>query len=445
MALKLSRGTTRVVELEIAVGDDRGVPATGAWLAPPHGGVAADRWLSERTRVEVDDQLIDRVLRRSLLDLRLLSSELDGHRYYAAGVPWYATLFGRDALVTALQTIAFDPTMAADTLRLLALHLGTRHDDEHDEEPGKVLHELRVGELADAGLTPLTRYYGSVDATPLFLCLLCEHADWSGSLALFRELREQVERALRWIDEEGDLDGDGLLEYRCRSSKGLPNQGWKDSDDGIVDEHGALLRAPIALVEVQGYALRAKRRLAQLYELDGQPARAGRAACRRRPARPRDRALLARGPRLLRDGARRRQAPEPRAGLKPGAPAVVAGGPAAARRGDPRRAHERRRVLGLGRADARLRRARVQPDRLPHRLDLAARHRPARARLARVRLRRAVRARVRRPARRGRELPRLPAARAVRRLPAAPVRVARPLPGGVLAAGVGRAARCPRC
>jgi glycogen debranching enzyme len=313
MAVKLSPGATRVVELEIAIGDERsascerptlpdeaplavrdgaaesGLPDDAAPVVPDGAaaqapardgpahadGVAAERWLSERPRVDVDDQLVDRVLRRSLLDLRLLSSERDGHRYYAAGVPWYATLFGRDALITALQTIAFDPAMAADTLRLLARHLGARRDDEHDEEPGKVLHELRVGELADVGLTPLTRYYGSVDSTPLFLCLLCEHAGWSGSLELFRELRVQVEVALRWIDEEGDLDGDGLLEYRCRSSKGLPNQGWKDSHDGIVDEHGALLRAPIALVEVQGYALRAKRRLAQLYELDGQPARAG--------------------------------------------------------------------------------------------------------------------------------------------------------------------------
>jgi glycogen debranching enzyme len=236
---------------------------------------AADRWLRERPRVEVDDQLVDRVLRRSLLDLRLLSSELDGHRYYAAGVPWYATLFGRDATIAAMQSIAFDPALAADTLRLLARHQGTRRDDEHDEDQGKVVHELRVGEIADAGLTPLTRYYGSVDSTPLFLCLLCEHADWSGSLELFRELRPQVELALRWIDEEGDLDGDGLLEYECRSARGLASQGWKDSHDAIVDEHGTVLRAPIALVEVQGYAMRAKHRLARLYERDGEHVRAG--------------------------------------------------------------------------------------------------------------------------------------------------------------------------
>jgi glycogen debranching enzyme len=163
--------------------------------------------------------------------------------------------------------------MAEETMRLLAGRLGTRVDDEHDEEPGKVLHELRRGELAACGLTPFAHYYGTVDATPMFLCLLCEHADWSGSLGLFRELRPQVEQALRWMDEFGDLDGDGLLEYR-RSSAGLVNQGWKDSWDGIVDERGVPLHAPIALVEVQGYAVRAKGRLARLVELDGDAARA---------------------------------------------------------------------------------------------------------------------------------------------------------------------------
>ena len=291
MAFSLSPSSSHVVDVDVRAGDDRdgARPSERAPRADDRApllgeeAAAADRWLGERPRVEVDDQLVARVLRRSLLDLRLLSSELDGQRFYAAGVPWYATLFGRDAIIAALQTIAFDPAMAAETLRLLAHHIGARRDDEHDEEPGKILHELRVGELADVGLTPLTRYYGSVDSTPLFLCLLCEHADWSGSLHLFRELRAQVEQALRWLDEDGDLDGDGLLEYRCRSSAGLANQGWKDSHDSMVDERGRPLRGSIALVEVQGYALRAKRRLARLYELEGEQARADelRAGARR--------------------------------------------------------------------------------------------------------------------------------------------------------------------
>jgi glycogen debranching enzyme len=240
----------------------------------PHAGAEADAWLADRPALELDDELVDRVLRRSLLDLRLLASDLDGQRYYAAGVPWYATLFGRDSIVTALEMLAFDPAMAENTLRLLAGRLGGQVDDEHDEEPGKVLHELRLGELAERGLTSLARYYGTVDATPLFLCLLCEHADWTGSLDLFRDLRPQVEAALGWIDEFGDLDGDGLLEYRRRSSSGLANQGWKDSWDGVLDEHAVPLRAPIALVEAQGYVIAAKRGLAQLFAFDGDPERA---------------------------------------------------------------------------------------------------------------------------------------------------------------------------
>jgi glycogen debranching enzyme len=239
-----------------------------------HPGAEADAWLADRPRVEVDDELVGRVLRRSLLDLRLLSSELDGRRYFAAGTPWYATLFGRDSIITALEVLPFDIAIAEETLCLLAERLGTRVDDEHDEEPGKVLHELRRGELAERGLTPMARYYGTVDATPLFLCLLCEHADWTGSLELFGVLRPQVEQALRWLDDFGDLDGDGLLDYRCRSSRGLVNQGWKDSWDGVVDEQGVPLEAPIALVEAQGYAISAKRRLARLFELEGDTGRA---------------------------------------------------------------------------------------------------------------------------------------------------------------------------
>jgi glycogen debranching enzyme len=237
-------------------------------------GADAEAWLAERSHVSVDEELVERVLRRALLDLRLLVSELDGERYYAAGLPWYATLFGRDSIIAATQALAFDPTMAAGTLRVLARRLGDTVDDEHDEEPGKVLHELRQDELAAAGLTPFARYYGTVDATALFLCLLCEHADWTGSLDLFHELGPQVDHALGWIDRFGDFDGDGLLEYRRRSPSGLDNHCWKDSWDGIPDERGAPLQPPIAVIEAQGYAVAAKRGLARLFELDGDGERA---------------------------------------------------------------------------------------------------------------------------------------------------------------------------
>jgi glycogen debranching enzyme len=221
------------------------------------------------TRVTTDDELFNRVISRSLSDLRMLRSRLDGDNYFAAGVPWFATLFGRDSLIAAIQTLGFAPDIAAQTLRALARRLGRRVDPIHEEEPGKVIHELRVGEVAARDLSPLTRYYGTVDATPLFLCLVAEHADWRGSLDLFRELRESIDAALGWIEEHGDHDGDGLLDYRASTPDGLRNQGWKDSDDGVLHEDGTPLEPPIALVEPQAYAIRALRAIARLLlELD---------------------------------------------------------------------------------------------------------------------------------------------------------------------------------
>jgi glycogen debranching enzyme len=229
-----------------------------------------------RTIVTTDDQLFNRILERSLDDLELLHSELDGQSYFAAGVPWFATLFGRDSLITSFQMVSFVRGIAEHTLRLLAGRLGQEYNDERDEEPGKVLHELRVGEPATLGETPFARYYGSVDATPLFLCLLGGYADWSGNLDLFRELRGPAEAALEWIDRYADLDGDGLVEYQRRSPHGLVTQGWKDSADGIPYDDGEPLSAPVALVEVQGYVIRAKRLMARMFELDGEGARAER-------------------------------------------------------------------------------------------------------------------------------------------------------------------------
>lgn len=233
----------------------------------------AEAWLADRARIETDDELVDRVLRRSLLDLRLLVSDLDGQPYVAAGVPWYATLFGRDALICALQVMAFDGSLAAGTLRLLAAHQGSRRDDRHDEEPGRIIHELRLGELARVDRTPLTRYYGTVDATPLFLILLCRQVAWTGSTSLLSELRPAVDAALAWLDG-ADSDGDGLIEYRRRAPGGLEHQGWKDSSDGICDEDGRPLAPPIALAEAQAYAIRAREEVAALLEHLGERGRA---------------------------------------------------------------------------------------------------------------------------------------------------------------------------
>jgi glycogen debranching enzyme len=270
-AIALAPGGERTLNLTYHLHEAEQPPGEQRAVAPAQRDTAAsaERWLATHAAVRTDDELFDRVLRRSLLDIRMLTSHLNGQAYYAAGIPWYATLFGRDSLITAIETLPFDPLMAEGTLRLLARNLGQRDDPAHDEEPGKVLHELRIGEVARRNLSPLARYYGTVDATPLFLCLLVEHADWSGKLDLFRELRGEVEQMLGWIAGPGDRNGDGLLEYQARTPAGLRNQGWKDSDDGIMADDGTPLEPPITLVEPQGYVLRAKRGLARLMALDG--------------------------------------------------------------------------------------------------------------------------------------------------------------------------------
>lgn len=235
---------------------------------------ASENWLADQTRVRSDSLALNAILDRSLRDLRTLRSQIHGEDYFAAGVPWYVTLFGRDSLITSLQTLAFNPRIADDTLRLLARYQGREKNDWRDEQPGKILHELRIGELAHLGEIPHTPYYGSVDATPLFLYLVAQYARWTGSLEILHQLREPVDRALAWLDEYGDLDGDGFIEYASASERGLRNQGWKDSGDSIVRADGSQAEPPIALVEVQGYVYMAKLGLAEIFERDGQTERA---------------------------------------------------------------------------------------------------------------------------------------------------------------------------
>jgi glycogen debranching enzyme len=226
-------------------------------------------WTGACASVESDNPFLQRVCGRSLRDLWSLKTRLDGQHYFAAGVPWFVALFGRDSIITSLQMLAFDPGIAEQTLRLLAEYQGTKVDDWRDEQPGKILHELRVGELAHLNEIPHTPYYGSIDSTPLFLILLARHAQWTGSTQVFDDLRDNVERALRWIDEYGDVTGSGYVSYASTSQKGLINQGWKDSGDAIVNADGSLATPPIALVEVQGYVFAAKREIAALFRRSG--------------------------------------------------------------------------------------------------------------------------------------------------------------------------------
>ena len=225
-------------------------------------------------KLHSDSLLLNAVIERSIGDLQMLVSSIDGQEFFAAGIPWFATLFGRDSIVTALQTLAYEPAIARHTARLLAHYQGDRVDDWRDEQPGKILHSLRVGEMARLGEIPHTPYYGSVDATPLFLILIGRYAAWTGDIELFESLRDNVELALHWMSTDADQNHDGYIEYASTSERGLINQGWKDSGDAIVDSDGHLADPPIALVEVQGYAYQARMLIADLYERTGEAGRA---------------------------------------------------------------------------------------------------------------------------------------------------------------------------
>jgi glycogen debranching enzyme len=234
-------------------------------------------WEASGTLVVTDNDPFNRLLSRSILDLRVLIQETPLGLFPYAGIPWFAAPFGRDSLITAFQTLAFQPAIAKGTLRFLAHFQGERVDPWREEEPGKIIHEMRFGEKANLGETPHTRYYGSVDSTPLFLILYAETLAWTGDTALRDELWPNVQRALEWIDCYGDRDGDGYVEYAAsRSEGGLRNQGWKDSEDSIAHADGSLAEGPIALVEVQAYVVDAKRRIAAIAEERGDHALAAR-------------------------------------------------------------------------------------------------------------------------------------------------------------------------
>jgi glycogen debranching enzyme len=244
-------------------------------------------WRGRCTRWSTSLGAFDALLDRAVDDLRALHVEVDGARVLSAGIPWYSTIFGRDAIIASLQTLPLQPAIARDTLRYLARRQGVREDPYTEEQPGKILHELRRGEMARTSEIPHVPYYGSIDATPLWLILLHETWRWTGDAALVRELLPAAEQALLWVDRFGDLDGDGFVEYATTSDKGLVNQGWKDSGDGVPYPDGTLPAPPIALVEVQGYVHDAKVRTAELFQLAGRLDRA--AALRREAAELRER------------------------------------------------------------------------------------------------------------------------------------------------------------
>jgi glycogen debranching enzyme len=276
LKLSLASNETKRIHVTLAISESskkkRSIPKTHPSANTAKQANAREdssKGLLSVTQLNSSSPLLNKVFQRSIRDLRMLRTSLEGLEYFSAGLPWYGALFGRDSIISSLQVLAFEPRLAEQTLRLLAKYQATQVSEWRDEQPGKILHELRVGELAHLNEIPQTPYFGSVDATPLFLIMVARHANWTGDLSLFQELKPSVERAFEWITRYGDATGNGYLEYDSRSSKGLGNQGWKDSGDSIVNADGTLATPPIALVEVQGYVYLAKISMADLYEKTG--------------------------------------------------------------------------------------------------------------------------------------------------------------------------------
>ncbi len=227
------------------------------------GLLAHRREMREQTKgaanIETSNNIFNEVLCRSMADLNILMTDTPEGRYPYAGIPWYSTTFGRDGIITALQMLWIDPRVARGVLRRLALHQAKQTDPLADAEPGKILHEMRGGEMAALREVPFAQYYGSVDATPLFVLLAGLYAERTGDDETLVELWPSIEAALRWIDGPGDPDKDGFVEYQRASEQGLANQGWKDSYDAIFRADGRLAEGYIALAEVQGYVFAGKR------------------------------------------------------------------------------------------------------------------------------------------------------------------------------------------
>jgi glycogen debranching enzyme len=255
--LKLGPGERCTIFTLVACGERAGPPRYFVLL---HQAQRVRREMTAHTStITTSNSSFDEVLARSKTDLAMLVTNTEHGPYPYAGIPWFSAPFGRDGLITALQTLWLEPRLANGVLRYLAATQATEVDYAADAEPGKILHERRFGELAMLGEVPFRRYYGTVDATPLFVMLAGSYFERTGDVATMRALWPHVVAALDWIDRYGDRDGDGFVEYARHNNEGLVNQGWKDSHDSIFHADGSTAVGPIALCEVQAYVYAAKR------------------------------------------------------------------------------------------------------------------------------------------------------------------------------------------
>jgi glycogen debranching enzyme len=260
--------------LETSIACDPRSPRASYGEALEHVERSLHEERERRAAVRSPNEQFNAWIDRSGADLAMLTAGNPEEGYPYAGVPWYSVPFGRDGILTALQYLWVDPGMARGVLTFLAQTQAKAGRADQDAEPGKIVHELRKGELAALGEIPFGRYYGTIDATPLFVVLAGEYYQRTGDLATIRALWPAIVRALAWIDGPGDPDGDGYVEYLRRSANGLVNQGWKDSEDSVFHADGRLAQGSVALAEVQAYVFLARTHAARLALALGEPDRA---------------------------------------------------------------------------------------------------------------------------------------------------------------------------